>query len=95
MHEVVKVIAVDDFFIVAEFENGEERIYDIKPLIKRGGVWKSLGNKNIFDRVYIEYGAVTWLNGDGIEVDICPDTLYADSEPYIAKGENPIKRRVI
>lgn len=86
MHEVVKVIAADDFFIIAEFENGEERICDIKPLIKRGGVWKTLGIKSIFDRVYLEYGAVTWLNGDGIEVDICPDKLYADSKPYTAKG---------
>lgn len=80
MKSVVSVKPLEDFRLVVEFIGGEKRIADIKPLIARGGVFKPLGNKSVFDRVYLEYGAVTWL-ADGLEVDICPDKLYSDSVP--------------
>lgn len=80
MKSIVSVKPLCDFKLLAEYDNGEKRIADIKPLIERGGVFEPLGNKAVFDRVYIEYGAVTWL-ANGIEVDICPDKMYMDSVP--------------
>lgn len=82
MHEVISVKTLDDFYILVEFENGEKRIKDIKPLIKRGGIWDILKNKSIFNNVYIVYGAVTWKDNNGNEIDICSDKLYMDSIPY-------------
>lgn len=82
MHEVVKVMPLENYCILAEFENGEKRIGDIKPLLERGGVFTSLKDIEIFNRVYVEYGAVTWKDHNGNEVDICPDKLYMDSKPY-------------
>ncbi len=86
MHEVLNVIPLNNYCILVEFENGEKRIGDIEPLIKRGGVFADLRDIRIFNSVYIEYGAVTWKNKSGIEVDICPDKLYMDSVPYTDKG---------
>ncbi|MGN0594828.1 MAG: DUF2442 domain-containing protein [Hominimerdicola sp.] len=86
MHKVLKVTPLKNYCILAEFENGEKRIKDIKPLINRGGVFLSLKNIEIFNRVYVEYGAVTWKDNNGNEIDICPDKLYLDSVPYTERG---------
>lgn len=81
MHEVVKVTPIDNYFIVAEFENGEKRMADIKPLFSKA-VFAPLKSLELFKKVYIEYGAVTWKDFAGNEIDICPDKLYMDSVPY-------------
>lgn len=84
MHEVLKVTPLENYFILVEFENGEKRISDIKPLFKKP-VFAPLKNIALFNNVYIEYGAVTWKDNNGNEVDICPDKLYMDSVPYNEK----------
>ncbi len=71
------------------FDNGEKRLYDMKPFIKEGTVFKMLGDLNVFKRVYLdENGAVPWdkdPDNDSRKVDwnnkidICPDTSYMDS----------------
>ncbi len=85
MHEVVKVIPLENYCILAEFENGEKRVADIKPLLNKP-VFSHLSNVALFNKVYIEYGAVTWKGKDGDEVDICPDKLYSDSKPFSERG---------
>ncbi len=82
MHKVVNVTPLDNYFILAEFENGEKRTRDIKPLLARGGIFEQLKNLDIFNKVYVEFGAVTWKDYNGNEIDICPDKLYMDSTPY-------------
>lgn len=82
MHKVKAVTPLPDYFILAEFENGEKRIRDIKPLIAKGGMFAALSDSDLFKRVYLEFGAVTWKDHDGNEMDICPDKLYMDSVPY-------------
>ena len=34
---------------------------------------------SVFNKAYIEYGAVTWKDQGGNEIDICPDKMYMDS----------------
>lgn len=81
MRTVVNVTPLNDYCIFAEFDNGEKRIGDIKPLLDKA-VFSPLKNVILFNKVYIEYGAVTWKDGNGNEIDICPDKLYSDSVPY-------------
>lgn len=82
MHKVVNVTPLSNYRILVEFENGEKRVGDIKPLLERGGIFTDLKNIGIFNSVYIEYGAVTWKDANGNEIDICSDKLYMDSVPY-------------
>lgn len=82
MRKILKVTPLDNYCLIAEFENGEKRIADIKPLMNKK-VFSPLKDVSLFKRAYIEFGAVTWLVPDGNEIDICPDKLYMDSIPYI------------
>lgn len=80
MHEVMKVTPQTNYRLIAEFENGEKRIADIKPLLSKPS-FKALEDESLFRAMYIEYGAVTWKKPNGCEVDICPDKLYMVSVP--------------
>jgi hypothetical protein len=35
--------------------------------------WDCVANLKLFETVQIDYGTVTWLNG---EIDVAPETLY-------------------
>jgi hypothetical protein len=63
-----------DYTIHLWFENGEQGIYDVKPLLDLG-VFRSLRDPEVFNSVHPFLGTVQWNN----EVDICPDTIYLDS----------------
>ena len=78
MHKVISVIPQDDYKILVTFENGEQRIYNAVPLLTKP-VFMPLKDISVFKKAYIEYGAVTWKDQDGNEVDICPDKMYMDS----------------
>lgn len=88
------VKANPDFTLTLTYEEREERIYDCKPLLDKGGVFVHLRKYENFARVFIEYGAVCWdidPNVDSNEVwnnriDLCPDSCYIDSIPACAKG---------
>lgn len=59
------------------FTNGETGIFDCSPLLDFG-VFRELRDIDYFNQARVEYGTVTWPH----EQDICPDTLYLDSEPH-------------
>ena len=59
------------------FSNGEERMYDVRPLLDQGGVFLELKDDSAFRSVHAWHGTVQWAGGQ----DICPDTLYEDSLP--------------
>lgn len=72
---VKSVLPCEGYKLKIEFTNGEVGVYNCAPLIEFG-VFKELKEKGYFDRVYVLDGTVAWPN----EQDICPDTLYLDSE---------------
>lgn len=78
MRTVKSVKPLDDYMLLVEFDSGERRMCDIKPLLLKP-VFAFLADKAKFDNAYVEYGAVTWKDSDGNEVDICPDKMYMDS----------------
>jgi hypothetical protein len=61
-----------DFRLNVAFADGASGVFDAGPSLKAGG---SLGRQTldpeIFPRVFLEFGALTWPNG----YDICPDWL--------------------
>ncbi|MDP3330476.1 MAG: DUF2442 domain-containing protein [Methylococcaceae bacterium] len=72
---ISEVSPADDYKLKLTFTNGEQGIYDCSSLLDFG-VFKELGDKNYFNQVKVLDGTVVWPH----EQDICPDTLYLDSE---------------
>lgn len=70
--DVISVKATVDFQLELEFANGEQRRFDMKPLLKMKP-WNCLINQKLFETVQVDYGTVTWLSG---EIDVSPETLY-------------------
>ncbi|MEI7839694.1 MAG: DUF2442 domain-containing protein [Methylococcaceae bacterium] len=70
--DVITVKTAADFHLELEFSNGECRRFDMKPLLKMKP-WNRLVTLSLFEQVRIDYGTVTWLEG---EIDIAPETLY-------------------
>ena len=72
---VVHVESREDYFLYLEFNNGEKKIFDVKPYIK-GTFYGQLLEKRYFQMVAKNGYSVEWPNGQ----DICPDSLYYDSK---------------
>ncbi len=66
-----KVTAEENYILRVTFDNGEIKIFDVKPYIK--GTWYGmLNDKGYFQSVKTDGFTVVWPEGQ----DICPDELY-------------------
>ena len=72
--QAVSVVPLDNYLLRVGFDNGETRIFDVKPLI-RGSWMGELADKTYFKTVRIGGLSVEWPH----EQDICPDQLYQNS----------------
>lgn len=68
------VCALPEYRLSVEFMDGLTGIVDLRDLVTspQAGVFASLRDRTLFDRVRIEYGAVTWPG----EIDLAPDAMY-------------------
>ena len=73
-HRVTAVTPTDNYELIITFTNGEQRIFDARPLLSKP-VFKPLANKSFFKTVKVAYGSVEWPQ----DIDYCPDTLYLES----------------
>lgn len=74
--DVIKVVAMPDYSIVAEFETGEVRHFDMRPFLDYPA-FAALKEPGLFMRAHVEHGAVAWSE----EIDLAPDTLYLSGLP--------------
>lgn len=66
-----QVTPLDNYKLSLVFDNGEHKIFDVKPLII--GEWfGELQYISIFKTVKIAGNTVEWIKGQ----DVCPDDLY-------------------
>lgn len=72
--DVVSVNPGSDFQIDLEYENGERRRFDMRPLLEMKP-WSRIAAPALFCRVTVNYGTVVWPG----DIDIAPETLYDDS----------------
>lgn len=70
----IEVSPLDNFFLNIKFDNGEIRLFDVKPYIK-GNWYSELENREYFNTVKTNGFTVEWANGQ----DLCPDELYYNS----------------
>ncbi|MBE2235939.1 MAG: DUF2442 domain-containing protein [Anaerolinea sp.] len=74
--DVVRVTPGADFTLELEYDNGERRLFDARPLLAVKP-WTPLSNWSTFRLARVEYGTVTWPG----DLDIAPETLYDRSRP--------------
>ena len=70
---VKKVKPLENYCLMLWFENGEQKIFDLKPYLNKG-VFNQLKNTALFDSVRVVAGSVEWEN----EIDLSYDTLYLE-----------------
>ncbi|RMH32737.1 MAG: DUF2442 domain-containing protein [Gammaproteobacteria bacterium] len=69
---VIKVVAMDDYLLVVDFDNGEQGTLDMKPFLDFG-VFHRLKDPAVFKRVHVVFDTVGWDVG----VDLDPEFVYA------------------
>lgn len=74
--DVIKVIANPDFHLDLFYSNGEQRRFDMRPLLAIKP-WNKIAAPELFRLAQAQYGTVVWPG----EIDIAPETLYDDSVP--------------
>jgi hypothetical protein len=74
--DVISVRVLPEFQLDLEFNNGERRKFDMRPLLSMKP-WNRIAAPNVFERVRVDYGTVVWPG----EIDVAPETLYDDSVP--------------
>ena len=75
MINISEVSTNDDYIIIVRFENGEEKIFDIKPYLEKG-VFKELKNMQYFHQIQSKGYYIEWPHGQ----DISADTLYFEGK---------------
>lgn len=67
----IRVIPQDHYLLRLTFDNGETKIFDVKPYIT-GSWYGKLRNPAYFHKVRTDGFTVVWPDGQ----DLCPDELY-------------------
>lgn len=74
--DVISVAAQEDHTLLLVFENGQQRRFDMKPLLDRKP-FSRLKDLPLFLKATVAYGTVVWPGN----IDIAPETLWDRSEP--------------
>ncbi len=72
----IEVKALEDFLLYIKFQNGEEKIYDMKEMLKFD-YYKNLRDREIFKSVSVCGITLKWSTGE----DIAPEKIYFNSVP--------------
>lgn len=92
--KAVEVTANDDFTLLIKFDNGELRLFDMKPILDENTVFELLRNLSDFKRVYLDDdNSVCWDKNPDVDssvvwnnkIDISSDVCYTESIPLKLK----------
>ena len=73
---VTNVEPLADHILKVVFENGDIRLFDVRPLLNRG-IFAELQDETYFKKARVAFGAVCWPH----EQDLSKDTLYLLGKP--------------
>ncbi len=72
---------VGPFRLEVQFRDGSAGVHDFSGMVTQGGgLIEAIRDKTFFDRVFLDFGALTWPNG----FDIAPEWLRRE---MLASGE--------
>lgn len=83
---VKSVKPLDGYRLLLQFENGEEKVFDVSPYLNVGK-FAELQDVSLFNSVVVRFDTVEWAN----HLDIDPEFLYDKSVKL--KGEHVIKQK--
>ena len=72
----IEVKALEEFLLYIKFQNGEEKIYDMKEMLKFD-FYKNLRNRENFKNVKVYWITLKWSTVE----DIAPEKIYFNSIP--------------
>jgi hypothetical protein len=76
MERELKIVKAGlDYTLILTFDNGEVKVFDMKPYLDFG-VFKDLKDVNLFKSVRKSFDTVEWPN----EADLDPEILYNESK---------------
>jgi hypothetical protein len=64
----------ENYLLLLTFENGEKRVFDMKPYLNIGK-FNELKDMNLFNTVKTSFDTIEWAN----EADFDPEILYQNS----------------
>ncbi len=70
--KVTGVKVLDGYNLLVRFNDGQSKVFDCRSLLDEE-VFQPLKDIEVFKTVYIDYGVLTWCDGD---IDISPDYVY-------------------
>ena len=70
----INIKPMENYTILVEFDNGEIKVFDVKPYLKHTD-FEDLKDIKKFNSVKVSGLSIEWDNG----ADICPDELYNNS----------------
>lgn len=88
--KIASVVPNNDFTLTICFDDGEKRLYDMRPLLKEGTAFEPIMKPENFRRVYVDDSyRIAWDIDPNVDsnvvwnnkVDLCPDSCYLDSVP--------------
>lgn len=82
---VIQVKPRDDFKVYVYFDDGKIKLYDMKPLIEKGGVFQKISQTGEFmSQCTVMNGTLAWdISGRFDEsncIDIDPETIYSEGD---------------
>jgi hypothetical protein len=88
MYPAVKnVEALEEHRLILEFDNGQCRVFDVRPLLSIGR-FRNLASPEAFTKVKVVFDTVQWENG----LDLDPEYLYERSVPIPCDQPAPWQR---
>ncbi len=84
---VKNVTPLEKYKLLLQFENDEERIFDVSPYLELGK-FTELKDISLFNSVKVNFDTIEWANN----LDLDPELLYEKSFPVSAHNPslNPV-----
>lgn len=73
-HIITEIYPLPDYRLLAIFDNGVQKFYDVKPLFEWRDVFKTLKNNNLFGKIYVDAGGygVVWND----QIDLSSEEIW-------------------
>ena len=79
---VKAVEAKENYMLLLTFENDEQRLFDMKPYLDFGTVFRALKDPAMFNTAHVFADTVGWNNN----ADLDPELLYPNSQKIPSFG---------
>jgi len=85
IRKIIQVKPRSDYKVYVYFASGEVKLYDVAPLIKKGGIFNQISDLDIFlNKCTVMNGTLAWDIAGNFDkfkcIDIDPETIYSEGK---------------